>query len=194
MAVNKRAAVKAVAKKEPSKGKARAASTGKVQRPYPARTLEEALVIPQAIREKNNGNPWATDDVAQASLGVSKSSNKFFYTAAAARDYGLTIGTRDTEKIELGTLGREIVFAPDETTKRQKMVDAFFSIDIFKRVYEHYGSANLPEPEFLGNVLQGDFGLPKELHEEFSKIFIANCKFLGITDGLGGEVRVAQVR
>ena len=86
MAVNKRAAVKAVAKKEPSKGKARAASTGKVQRPYPARTLEEALVIPQAIREKNNGNPWATDDVAQASLGVSKSSNKFFYTAAAARD------------------------------------------------------------------------------------------------------------
>ncbi len=169
-------------------------NNGKVQRPYPAKSLEEALVIPQVIREKNNGNPWTTDDVAQASLGVSKSSNKFFYTAAAARDYGLTIGTRDTDKIELGTVGRAIVFAPDEATKRQKMVDAFFSIDIFKRVYEHYGSAKLPEPEFLANVLQGDFGLPKELHDEFSKIFIANCSFLGISDGLGGDVRVAPAR
>jgi len=77
-------------------------------RPYPARTLEEALAIPQAIREQNNGNPWDTEMVAQASLSVKRNNNKFFYTAAAARDYGLTIGTRDTEKIELAPLGRDL--------------------------------------------------------------------------------------
>ena len=196
-AVSKRSTAKTSARsldKKRAKSKAPTGNNGKVQRPYPAKTLEEALAIPQAIREKNNGNPWATDDVAQASLGITRSSAKFFYTAAAARDYGLTIGTRDTDKIELGTLGRAIVFAPDEATKRQKMVDAFFSIDIFKRVYEHYGSAKLPEPEFLANVLQGDFGLSKELHDEFSNIFIANCRFLGISDGLSGDVRVAPAR
>jgi len=172
-----------------------ASSTGpKVQRPYPNRTLEEALVIPQAIREKNNGNPWTTDDVAQASLGISKTNAKFFYAAAAARDYGFTVGTRDTEKIELATLGRQIVFAGDEATKRQKLIDSFFSIDIFKRVYDHYGSAKLPESEFLSNVLLGDFGLPKEFHEEFSKIFSANCRFLGIENGLGAEVQVVPLR
>jgi hypothetical protein len=194
MVSKKTTAAKMAKPREKKQAKVPASGSAKVQRPYPARTLEEALVIPQAIREKNNGNPWATDDVAQASLGVSKTNNKFFYAAAAARDYGLTVGTRDTEKIELGTLGRAIVFAPDEVTKRQKMVDAFFSIDIFKRVYDHYGSANLPEPEFLGNVLQGDFGLPKEFHEDFSKIFLANCKFLGISDGVGSEVRLAPAR
>jgi hypothetical protein len=61
-------------------------------------------------------------------------------------------------------------------------------------VYEHYGSAKLPEPEFLGNVLQGEFGLPKEFHDEFSRIFTENCQFLGITDGLGSEVRVSPLR
>lgn len=166
-------------------------STPKSSRPYPARTLEEALKIPQAIRDKNNGNPWATNDVAQAAMGVSKTNKKFFYAAAAARDYGLTIGSRDTERIELAGLGREIVFAGDVTTKRQKMIDAFFSVDIFKRVYDHYGSAKLPEKEFLGNILQGEFGLPKEFHDEFAAIFKANCKFLGIENGIAVEVRAS---
>ena len=71
------------------------------------------------------------------------------------------------------------------------MIDAFFSIDIFKKVYDHYGSANLPEKEFLGNTLQGDFGLAKELHDEFAAIFKENCKFLGIENGIGSEVRIA---
>jgi hypothetical protein len=158
---------------------------GRTPRPYPAKTLEEALAIPKAIREQNNGNAWDTEDVAQASLGVAKNNNKFFYTAAAARDYGLTVGTRDTEKIELAPVGRDIFFAPDEDTKKAKLLDAFFSIDIFKRVFEHYGSAELPKMEFLANTLQKEFGLDPEWHEDFVKIFKENCKFLGIEKGLG---------
>lgn len=161
-------------------------------RPYPAMTLEAALTIPQAIREQNNGNPWDTEDVAQASLGVSKKTNKFFYTAASARDYGLTVGTRDTEKIELAPLGREIFFAGDEEIKQAKMLEAFFSIDIFKRVFEHYGSAELPKKEFLANTLQKDFGLDPEWHDEFTRTFKANCKFLGIDKGLGPSQQIPK--
>jgi hypothetical protein len=153
-------------------------------RPYPARTLEEALLIPKAIREQNNGNPWDTEDVARASLGITKTNNKFYYTAAAARDYGLTIGTRDTERIELAPLGRAIFFAGDEETKKAKMLEAFFSIDVFKRVFEHYGNAELPKKEFLTNTLQKEFGLDPKLHDEFTNIFKQNCKFLGIEKGL----------
>ncbi len=163
----------------------KATRKGRTPRPYPAKTLEEALLIPKAIREQNNGNPWDTEDVAQASLGVAKNNNKFFYTAAAARDYGLTIGTRDTEKIELAPLGREIFFAGDEETKSAKLLEAFFSIDVFKRVFEHYGSADLPKKEFLTNTLQKEFGLNPEWHDEFTNIFKENCKFLGIDKGLG---------
>lgn len=161
------------------------AKRGRSSRPYPAKTLEEALVIPQAIREKNNGNPWDTEDVAQASLGVARRTNNFFYTAAAARDYGLTAGTRDTEKIELAPLGRDIFFAGDDETKKTKLLEAFFAIDIFKRVFEHYGSAELPKKEFLTNTLQKEFGLDPAWHDEFVKTFKANCSFLGIEKGFG---------
>lgn len=164
----------------------------KPQRPYPQRTLEDALGIPQAIREQNNGHPWSTDNVAQAALGVSKSNNKFFYAAAAARDYGLTLGSRDTEKVELTEIGRAIVFAGDPATRRQKLVDAFFSVDTFKRVFDHYGGSKLPEKEFLSNTLEGEFGLPPDFHDEFVRIFRANCKFLQIEEGLGEGVQDAR--
>jgi len=103
------ASSKKVAKGTKSKG-----TFQKKARPFPWRTLEEALKIPYAIREKNNGKPWATEDVAQASMGIAKTNNKFYYAASAARDYGLTVGTRDTAKIELADRGREIVFAGDD--------------------------------------------------------------------------------
>ena len=140
-------------------GKLNSTRKGRAPRPYPAKTLEEALVIPQAIREQNNGNPWDTEMVAQASLSMAKNNNKFFYTAGAARDYGLTVGTRDTEKIELAPLGREIFFAGDEEAKKTKMLEVFFSIDVFKRVFKHYGSAELPKKEFLANTLQKNLAL-----------------------------------
>jgi hypothetical protein len=150
--------------------------------------------VPQAIREHNHGNPWDPEDVAQASLGAAKSNNKFFYAAAAARDYGLTIGTRDTEKIELAPLGRDIFFADNEETKQAKMLEAFFCIDIFKRVFEHYGGAELPKREFLTNTLQKEFGLDPDWHDEFVQIFKANCKFLGIEKGLGPRQQIRKTQ
>ncbi|MEZ6071550.1 MAG: hypothetical protein R3C10_15110 [Pirellulales bacterium] len=162
------------------KRSARTASAGKRQRSFPPRSLEEAIKIPSAIKTGNNGHPWATEDVAQASLGVNKSNNRFFYLAAASRDYGLTIGSRDTEEIGLSELGREIVYASDEHDERQKKIDAFLSVDIFKRVFEHFGgSHNFPKKEFLSNTLQREFDLDPECHDEFIRIFRANCEYLG---------------
>jgi hypothetical protein len=164
------------------------------QRPFPARPLEEALTIPQAIRQKNNGNDWDTEQVAKA-VNLSKTGVKFFYLAASARDYGLTVGSRDTEKIALAPIGRAIVFAGDEQTARQKRIEAFFSVDIFKKVYNHYGSGKLPEDQYLNNVLLSDFGLATDFHADFRQIFETNCKFLGIENGVGqGAVLIDETR
>jgi hypothetical protein len=65
------------------------------RRPFPLNTLEDALSIPNAIKDKTNGNPCDTDLVAKA-VDLSKQSAKFYYLCASARDYGLTIGSRDT--------------------------------------------------------------------------------------------------
>lgn len=155
-------------------------------RPFPQRSLAEALVVPEAIRLKNNGRPMETEQVAKASMNISKGNNRFFYTAAAARDYGPTNGSRDTDEIELAPLGQEIFFAESEDVKKQKMIDAFMSVDLFRKVYHYYeGSKSIPtEGDFFGNVLVKEFQLAPEFHKEFEEIFRSNCKFLGIEEGL----------
>ena len=59
------------------------------QRPFPRKTLEIALRVPRALKEKNGGNPWASEQVA-AALGVGAKGGNFFYISSASRDYGLT--------------------------------------------------------------------------------------------------------
>lgn len=150
---------------------------------FPRATLEQALAIPYAIKEHNGGNPWAPEEVRKA-ISFTNSGNPYYYLTAAARDYGLTIGTRDTEKIELAPLGRDLVYAPDRDTEHALKLRAFLNIDVFKRVLDYYKGSNLPEMKYLGNTLQKEFQLVPETHEEFSKIFRENCKYLGITSGV----------
>lgn len=88
------------------------------QRPFPALPIEDALKIPHVIRVKNNGNDWDTDQVASA-LNMGPKGNKFFYHASASRDYGLTTGSRDTDRIGLTQAGKAVFFAGDESTKRK---------------------------------------------------------------------------
>lgn len=157
----------------------------KGQRPFPRVTLEEALQVATVIKEYNGGNQWDTADVANA-LNVGAKTNRFYYLTAASRDFGLTIGTRETAKIELNDLGRDIVYAPNPQVEHEKKIEAFLSIQIFKRVLEHYKGSSLPEMKYLGNTLEKEFGLDPDVHEEFSALFRLNCQELGIEAGVDG--------
>jgi len=149
---------------------------------FPKATLEKALQIPFAIKDKNGGNPWDPEEIRQA-VAVSQ-GNSWYSQTAASRDYGLTSGTRDTPLISLTELGREIAYAPTPETELALKKQAFLNIDIFKKVLEYYKGSNLPDMKYLGNVLTKQFGLDPETHEEFAKIFRENCQYLGITSGV----------
>ena len=114
----------------------------KVKWSFPRATLEQALKIPTAIKDFNGGNPWAPDEIRKA-IGAAV-GNSYFYLTAASRDYGLTIGTRDTDKISLADLGRELMYAGNPATEAQLKMRAFQNVDVFKRVLEHYKGSNLP--------------------------------------------------
>src|SRR5947208_5804423 len=79
-----------------------------IERPYPRRPLEDAFKVASAIKSGNNGKPWPPDQVASA-LGMGTGSS-FFYLTQAARDFGLTEGTRDATRISLTELGQKAVF------------------------------------------------------------------------------------
>jgi hypothetical protein len=166
-----------------SKAAATKATDKKPKRTYPLITLEEALKVPQAIRNVSKGHPAPTDDVAK-DLGMSRNTNKFFYLSSAARDYGLTIGTRDTDEISLTDLGREIEYAEKKDVQRAKMIEAFFRVERFKQVYDHYSGSDLPEAQYLVNALEQKFQIPEAQQDEFVAVFKANCTFLGIEKAL----------
>lgn len=147
------------------------------KKPFPSVTLEDAVVIPQKIKDLNGGNPWRPADIAQ-SIGKSEKANPFFYLAAGARDYGLTDGTRDTEKISIADIGHEFVYAGNQDQERTSLQKAFFNVVIFKEVYAHYKGSTLPELKYLGNTLTSEFGLNAEFHEEFHRLFQENCRFI----------------
>jgi nucleoside 2-deoxyribosyltransferase len=59
------------------------------------------------------------------------------------------------------------------------------NIEKLRKVQDYYnGSSNLPEKQYLSNALENQFQLPPEEHDEFTEVFKANCKYLGIEDGL----------
>ena len=150
-----------------------------IVRPFPRRTLEESLKVATAIKEKNGGNPWDTKQVA-AALNIGAATNNFFYWTAASRDFGLTEGTRDTSEISLTALGRRAVLPRTPEERTSALNEAFFGVDLFKKVVDHYGGSALPEKEFLTNTLVTSFGLDESLVDEFIELFNANTRFLGV--------------
>lgn len=169
-----------------AKAKARdeAKSSAAPRRAFPRATLEDAIRIPQVLKDKNGGNPWSPEDLAKA-LELSKATNTFFYMAAAARDFGLTEGGRDSAQIALTDLGRDLVYAPSKDTEAELKRKAFQNIDLFVRVLGYYKGSRLPEMKYLGNTLEREFGIHRDHHEEFSELFKKNCDYLGIGEGFG---------
>lgn len=147
-----------------------------VVRPYPMYTLEKALGIAFAIKDKNAGNPWNPSQVAKA-VGIGEKSSALDFLTRSSQLYGLTSGTRQAAAISLEKLGRDIVYAPNADAEIIARRRAFINVEVFAKVLEYYKGNNLPEIEFLSNTLQSEFNLQKEFHEEFRKVFLSNCEF-----------------
>lgn len=179
----KKSPAKKVTKKKAAKKKtAKKKTTAANRKPYPSVPLQNALKVAAAIKEYNGGNTWASEDVAKA-VGLGGKSNEFYYLTAASRDFGLTEGTRNTATISLTDLGRSIVYASTPEDELKAKSDAFLGIEIFKKVLDHYQGSDLPEMKYLGNTLEREFKLAPDYHEEFSRLFRENTKYLGITSG-----------
>jgi hypothetical protein len=158
--VKRRAGKRKTGRRKKGSGKKTPRST----RPFPKVLLSKAVEIAQKIKELNGGNPWTPVQIAEA-IGIGPRSPDFYYVTAASRDFGLTLGTRDTETIALTELGRELVYAPSPEVERTKKLEAFNKVELFKKVLHHYKGSNLPEMKYLGNTLEREFSLAPQYHE-----------------------------
>lgn len=160
-------------------GEAKLAAKGRVQYPFPRKTLEDAIRIPATIRSHNGGEPYAPSEIAKA-LNIGGRTGNFFYLTTASRDYGFTEGTRDSAAISLTALGRKLVYPTSDKDVSDAKVAAFLKVDIFRAVLEHYKGSKLPEEHFVRNVLETKFGLDPRTHDSFLDVWKRNCRYLGI--------------
>lgn len=128
------------------------------------------MTVPRVIKEFNGGNPWPPEEVANA-IGMGARVNRFYYLTASSRDYGLTIGTRDSELIELAALGETFVYAPSPTKEAEALWEAFFNVPVFKQVYEYYDDGELPDPKYLKNTLESSFNVDRQYHDDFITVY-----------------------
>lgn len=148
----------------------------KPKREFPQYTIEESRKIITCIKELNAGNPWAPGEIATA-LKIGKGPN-YFYLTASSRDYGLTIGTRDTAKIEIAEIGRRLAYPKTPKEEYEAARDAFLNVGLFKKVYEYYQGKNLPEIQYLKNTLKTEFGVDESFQDEFYGVYQKNLKYL----------------
>jgi hypothetical protein len=152
-------------------------------RPFPRRTLEQALRVPRTLRDKNGGQPWATTEVAKA-MSLGAKSGNFFYLTSAAKQYGLTEGTSQTNEIALTELGRRAVYPSSAEEERSALRDAFLRVPAFRGVLEHYGGNKLPDKQYRENTLFTKFNLEPAIQDEFVDLLNKNSHFTGISGRL----------
>lgn len=192
VAAKKTVTKKAAARSVPAKKKASAkkgnlrkanakteakAEAPKSKRTFPQRTLEDCHKLANALREYNGGNSWSPQSLAE-SIGQSATSSGFFYLTAASRDYGLTTGTRAATKIELSTLGRELVYPKASGDEFKALMTAFRNIELFAKVYDYYNGGNLPEVQYLKNTLKTEWGVGEGDQDDFYDLFQKNLAYL----------------
>lgn len=194
-----------MAKKKTSKKTAKKAiaKRSKIERPFPRASLSEAVRVPLALKEYNGGNSWPPEDlrgVVESTVGNSTvRSNQFYYLTAASRDFGFTTGTRDAQEIGLTELGREFAYAGSGEAEKEALRKAFMSVDVFRRVFEHYQGKDLPEKKYVGNTLEAAFGIHPDVHDEFLELYRENLRYLGTAvrgtnrDSVGAQIESKHV-
>lgn len=161
---------------EPQQSKAKTVRKAKPKKEFPQYGIEESKAVLEVIKEKNAGNPWSPADVATA-LDMGKGNN-FFYLTASSRDYGLTVGTRESTKIEIAEIGHKFAYPKTPKEEFEAVKSAFLNVALFKKVYEYYQGKNLPEIQYLKNTLKTEFGVDESLQDEFYDIYQKNLKYL----------------
>ncbi len=152
---------------------------------YPPKTLKEALVIPKAIYEKNAGNPMFRITLA-TELDLRPNAKAFRALITASSGYGMTIGSYIAEKIELESLGIDIVKGNTEA-----IFDALFSNELFQRFYEFFGtggSKSVPSEKASFDFLRDKFGAPDRQINGILENILADARdWLLIQDIAGSE-------
>ena len=143
----------------------------------PKKTLEECLVVIKPIHEIYAGGSATWDEIAGA-MNVGPKSPNTKYLIWAAQAYELIL--KDGEKFHLSETGRKLLAPHYPEEKSEAAIKAVRIPTIPSRFYSDYDGKLIPEDEFLNNVLENRYSVPRGRVEEAKGIIISNAEYAGI--------------
>lgn len=143
----------------------------------PKKTLEECLVVIKPIHEIYAGGSATWDEIAGA-MNVGPKSPNTKYLIWGAQAYELIL--KDGEKFHLSETGRKLLAPNYPEEKSEAAIKAVRIPTIPSKFYSDYDGKLIPDDEFLNNVLENRYSIPRERVEEAKNIIISNAEYAGI--------------
>lgn len=160
-----------------------------MSRNFPPRSLEQSLVVIQAIGDKGAAKAMKRLLVADA-VGRTPSSSEFKILLSASRSYGLTAGTEKADVIAPTELGLKIIRPTSEDERTAALVAAALTPELMGRVLRDFNNNKLPDASFLKNTLQRSYDVDSDHSAELSELLVANAKFSGILRSISGSSHI----
>jgi len=145
--------------------------------------LAEAFELTKNIYEQA-GSVASYNHMSQLT-GNSTSSSSFVRKLASLRWYGLA--TDQEKTVTLTEIGNAIAAPQTPEAASEAKKRAFLNVEVFARVYDRHKGKLLPADEFLGNIIEQDCKIPRDLSPVWVIAFKEGAKaadlFLERADG-----------
>ncbi|MGN6727800.1 MAG: TIR domain-containing protein [Tepidisphaeraceae bacterium] len=163
-------------------------STRNQRREFPVHTLQDAVVIADAIAS-NNGRPFDRLLVADR-VGRTPSSSEFKLLLSSSIKYGLTTGNEKSDLIALTDRGRQYAQPESDEERNQALLQAFMQPEIFRRILEHYNRGKIPDGIHFKNSLIRQFGVDPAHADNLLEILLANINYLQLGRSISGSLHL----
>ncbi len=171
---------------DPKAGKPRAKSgVG-----FPYWDLDSAIEVAKVMHDRAGG---VCDNAQLATLlGYSGVSNGSFRTRiSAAKMFGLLEDT-DDRKLRVSPRGVLILAPVTAADGRRARVEAFQAVDLFKKVFDRFNGATLPENVGLRNLLANEYQVVPDRVAPTVRILLDSAQQAGLFDAAGNRTRMVM--
>lgn len=146
----------------------------------PKKTLEDALRLPQVIRDQYAGKLATWGDIAKA-LGFSATNPRNKYSLWSATAYGL-VEKDEQDQYRLTEIARKILAPTYEGERNEGIIKAIAKPAILGRFYSDYGASLLPSGDIFRNVLEQKYSIPQSRIDETIELILNNARFAGLLE------------
>lgn len=144
------------------------------RRDYPIISFDEATKIAEAVK-KCGGR--ATPQLIGETLGESGTSGWFTVKIKSTKNWGLIDGHGE---LSLTDLAKKVFYPITPSDPENAKIEAFMSVDLFKRMFERFRESGFPEGSILKNVIFTENKMSEDDASKVASIILETVNTTGL--------------